>query len=418
MFGLARRLLERNNKRTQKLIHRRSLPGETNPLSQPQDLEKGVLYIVSTPIGNLKDFSIRALDVLKNTDYIACYNLNNTRLLMEIIDMPSRGRLVQIPYENAYAVKKLVNLLDAGHSMALVSNAGTPMVGDPTGLLVHSVQRAKYRVTCVPGPCSILAALTVSGLDFSSCGFRFIGYVSHISSIRKKQLKDSLLHGQSSVCVMFETPPRLLGTLKEIAILCPTRRVSVVHEVTKMHEAVHCQEALTLFRFYERSGLAQQKMHGEIVLCVDSYVETTGITSTHYGTFNELEILEHFKVLSSNGQSDESALLITATNLNIPMHVVKRIIENKLAVGTEGEHIQPSTESSEIKVAKDPYLRESWQSGKDFTERAKQQQSLLSKEILSPSEKRRIVGHRRRRAKTALKEQMLLLKYKKAVQQK
>ena len=417
MLRFCRQFFERNNKRTQKLIRRMRIPGESNPLSKPQDIERGVLYVVSTPIGNIKDFSVRGLDVLKNVDYIACYNLNNTRLLMDVIDMPSRGRLIQVPYENAPATKRLIGLLEAGHSMALVSNAGTPMIGDPTGLLVHSVQRAKYRVTSVPGPCSIIAALTVSGIDFSSCGFRFIGYVSHIASIRKKQLRDVLLHGQSGVCVMFDTPPRILATLKEIATIAPNRRVSVVHEVTKINEAVHCQEALTLYRFYERSNMAEQKIHGEIVLCVDSFVECTGITTTHYGTFNELEVLKQFEILTKSGQSKESALLISATNLNLPIHVVKKVIENLTNTPQIGN--EPTAKSTSANVGIGAHTeRKTWTNDTEVQARDELYRSVQTREKISASEKKRIGSYRRRRGRTALREQVLLLKYKRTMQKR
>ncbi|KNH03634.1 ribosomal RNA small subunit methyltransferase [Perkinsela sp. CCAP 1560/4] len=404
MLRFIHHLLDHNNKRTRKLIHRMRIPGETNPLSKPQAAERGVLHVVATPIGNIKDFSIRALDILKNVDYIACYNSNNTRLLMDVIDMPCRGRLVQIPYENAQATNKLIGILSAGHSMALVSNAGSPMFGDPTGILVHAVERAKYRVTCVPGPCSIVAALCVSGLDFSSCGFRFIGYVSHIAATRRNQLRDAIMHGQSGVTVMFDTPERVIFTLKEIATFAPTRRVSIVHEVTKVNEAVHCQEALTLYRFYERSDMAKQKVFGELVVCVDSMAETTGITTTKYGAFNELEVVRQHGILTASGQSKESALLITASNLNLPVRVVRNVLEHR----SYGRNDAPDGATSQ---GADEYR--SWTNDPEVQEKDAAAQGKRSKQILSPAERRRIRGANKRKSTAAVREKIMLLQYKK-----
>ena len=320
------------SRRPKRHILRMYVPGETNPLSKLTTLDPSVLHVVSVPIGNMKDFSLRALDVLKNVDFIVCHNKNHTRVMLDLIDIPYNGRLLQLQHENPEAVLRVVKLLKEGYRLALVSNAGTPSFGDPCGTLIAATHRAKLRVSCVPGPCSITAALTMSGLDYASYGYHFIGYTSASPSARQRQLYQALQCGVPAICVLFEVPERLLDCLRDIASFLPTRRVSVVHEITKIYEAVHCDEAYRLYQFYQSASMHLAKEKGECVVCVDAPL-SGDFAGSQSSIFNPLEISRHVSTLVHHGQSLRSACILAAGNMNVPIAVIQRVVNREIEKG-------------------------------------------------------------------------------------
>jgi 16S rRNA (cytidine1402-2'-O)-methyltransferase len=191
----------------------------------------GILYVVATPIGNLEDITLRALRVLREVDVIACEDTRHTRKLLEHfgIDKPS---VSYHEHNEAARAAELVARLAAGASIALVSDAGTPLVSDPGYRVVAAAIAAGIVVTPVPGPSAALGALAASGL--ATDAFRFCGFLPPKSGARRKALEQ--LRGESCTLVFYEAPHRIVETLADVGEVYGARTVVVARELTKLHE--------------------------------------------------------------------------------------------------------------------------------------------------------------------------------------
>ena len=191
------------------------------------------LYLVATPIGNLSDITIRALQVLAGADVLACEDTRVTRVLLERYGI--RRRMVAYHEHNeTEAAPRLVAALQAGNSVALASDAGTPLVSDPGFRLVRAARQAGVRVVPVPGPSAVLAALTASGLATDS--FLFAGFLPARAGARSRRLQ--ALAGVPATLVFFESPRRLAASLQAMAEVLGARDVVVARELTKAFEEV------------------------------------------------------------------------------------------------------------------------------------------------------------------------------------
>jgi 16S rRNA (cytidine1402-2'-O)-methyltransferase len=221
-------------------------------------LEPG-LYVVATPIGNLGDITIRALETLAACDVLACEDTRVTRRLLDRYGI--RAKPVAYHEHNAdVAGPKLVEALEAGKTVALVSDAGTPLVSDPGFRLVRTVRDAGIRVIPIPGPSATLTALSAAGLP--SDDFRFIGFLPAKDTARRARLSE-LAH-ESSTLIAFESPNRLQATLASTAeIFGPDRIVSVGRELTKRFETIRTETAREITERFET-----ETIKGEIVILV------------------------------------------------------------------------------------------------------------------------------------------------------
>jgi 16S rRNA (cytidine1402-2'-O)-methyltransferase len=190
------------------------------------------LYVVATPIGNLGDLSPRAAQALTSADRILAEDTRRSRVLTEHVG--ARAPMVSLHAHNeAERVARVLAWLDAGETLVLVSDAGTPLVSDPGGRLVHAVVEAGHVVVPVPGPSAVLAALVGSGL--AGDRFTFLGFPERKGKARAALL-ERVVRAEEAV-VLFESPQRLVRLLEELAEACGgARRVSVARELTKIHE--------------------------------------------------------------------------------------------------------------------------------------------------------------------------------------
>lgn len=190
------------------------------------------LHIVSTPIGNLGDVSVRAGQVLVSVDRILAEDTRRSRVLADHVG--STARLVSLHAHNeAERIERVLGWLQAGEELALVSDAGTPLVSDPGSRLVAAVAEAGHSVVPIPGPSAALAALVGSGLP--SDHFTFLGFLPRKGRSRAEML--SRIASSGETCIVFESPNRLVKLLEALADVCGAgRRVSVAREVTKIHE--------------------------------------------------------------------------------------------------------------------------------------------------------------------------------------
>lgn len=218
-----------------------------------------MLYIVATPIGNLEDITLRALRVLKEVDYIAAEDTRHTRKLLTHYDI--KTRLVSF-HEHSSSDKRewILGELKEGHSIALVSDAGTPLISDPGAVLVKEAMAQGLTVTSIPGPCAAITAVTLSGWGGPFC---FIGFLSKKTSERKRQIE--ALAKSPMPCVVYESPHALHDTLQAFCdVMGGDRHIVVAKELTKLHEQVFSG---TVRDACEAFG---ENNKGEFVLVVDA----------------------------------------------------------------------------------------------------------------------------------------------------
>ncbi len=195
-------------------------------------LDKGSLYVVSTPIGNLDDFTYRSVEVLKQVQLIAAEDTRRTRILLNHYQI----KTPLASYHTHNQEKKgrqLIDLLKEGKDVALVSDAGTPGISDPLYHLVQLALNDAVTIVPIPGPSALLAALTVSGLPMDR--FIFEGFLP-LKKRRKTRLQE--LSQERRTLVLYESPHRIRKTLKELHEVFGNRKAAVARELTKMHEEV------------------------------------------------------------------------------------------------------------------------------------------------------------------------------------
>jgi len=225
---------------------------------EPPQLPAG-LYLVATPIGNLRDISLRALETLAAADVIACEDTRVTRKLLDHYGITTP--LTPYHEHNAAAARpKLLARLAAGESVALVSDAGTPLVSDPGFKLVRAAREAGHAVTTVPGASAALAALTIAGLPTDR--FFFEGFLPVKDGPRRTRITE--LSRIPATLVVYESGPRLARTLAALANGLGARQAAICRELTKLHEEVRRGDLASLARAYEGGG----ETRGEIVIVV------------------------------------------------------------------------------------------------------------------------------------------------------
>ncbi|HEY4896880.1 MAG TPA: 16S rRNA (cytidine(1402)-2'-O)-methyltransferase [Solirubrobacteraceae bacterium] len=219
----------------------------------PPEAPVGRLVVCPTPIGNLQDITLRALSVLRDADVIACEDTRRTGLLLERHAVP--GRMVSMHEHNERARSiELAERIDAGALVALVSDAGTPVISDPGFALVRECLARGLPVEVLPGPSAVTTALVASGL--ASERWRFVGFLP-----RSRSELERLLVQTPETLVAFESPRRLAATLELLAAADPDRALAVCRELTKIHEEVRRGSAAELAAHYRL-----HEPRGEIVL--------------------------------------------------------------------------------------------------------------------------------------------------------
>jgi 16S rRNA (cytidine1402-2'-O)-methyltransferase len=251
-------------KHSKKIVRKqnpKSLPREARSLlhrGKIQNLKSGVLYVVSTPIGNLEDITLRALRTLKEVDLIAAESVTHSRKLCQNYSI--KTKLISYNQHNQRRKgPELVKRLKSGLDVALVTNAGTPGVSDPGALLINQAVEKGIKVSPIPGPSAATAALAVSGLRTER--FLFWGFLSNRSSRRRKELKE--LVSEERTMVFFEAPHRLQATLMDLKDILGDRQIVLLREMTKVYEEIKRGAASAILK-----QLDPEKIRGEFTLVV------------------------------------------------------------------------------------------------------------------------------------------------------
>ncbi len=263
----------------------------------------GQLYVVSTPIGNLEDVSLRALRILKEVQLIAAEDTRVTRKLLSRYDIHTR----LVPYHEhnkTYQSANILRALDVG-DVALVSDAGTPVVSDPGEDLIRTAIGLGINVVAIPGPSAILYALTVSGL--SPEPFLFLGFLPPNRRERLQRLAD--VASLQATLVLFEAPHRVRQTLQELYDALGDRQVAVCRELTKLHEQI--------VRGPLSSVAAEVPERGEFTLVVEGAQPPL--------PFDEATAIARLSACLAEGLSKKDAVDRVSTELDLPRRQIYKL---------------------------------------------------------------------------------------------
>lgn len=218
----------------------------------------GQLFIVATPIGNLADMTYRAVETLKNVDWIAAEDTRVSARLLDYYDIKT-AMFACHEHNEAKVAERMLERLREGESGALISDAGTPLINDPGYRLVRKVREAGLNVVPIPGACSPVTALCASGLATDQ--FTYMGFLARSGGNRKVQLQT--IADASHTCVFLESPRRIVKTLQDLASVAEAKEVCIGRELTKMHEQFITGSAAELVKHFERHA-----PRGEMVVMV------------------------------------------------------------------------------------------------------------------------------------------------------
>ncbi len=222
------------------------------------DNKNGTLFIVSTPIGNIKDISVRALEILKEVDIIACEDTRHTSNLLRFYNI-SKKLISYYEHNKKYRSSQLIKWLKDGQNIALVSDAGTPAISDPGYYIIRLALNEEIKIEVIPGASAVLCALIASGKPTDK--FIFEGYLPRKKEARRKKLSEVL--NEKRTFIFYESPHRLQKTLEDMCLIIPDEDICICRELTKKFEEIVCDKAENLIKKYK-----ERKPKGEIVIVI------------------------------------------------------------------------------------------------------------------------------------------------------
>lgn len=271
---------------------------------------KPTLYLVATPIGNLSEFTPRAIEILKSVALIACEDTRTSKILLNHFSIDTKVASYH-KFNERESVDSFIACLKEGKDIALISDAGYPLVSDPGSVLVDEVIKSGYNVSAVSGASAFLNALVASG--FSLSRFTFIGFLDSKRSARKKQLKE--LENNKETLIFYESPHRIEETLEDMYQVLGDRRVVIARELTKKFEE------------YIRGTLSEilkdlSNFKGEMVLILEGKaLENVSV--------DEKDILENIDELLASGKSKKEIISFICDKYNLKKNYVYDLVCKK-----------------------------------------------------------------------------------------
>ena len=278
--------------------------------------KQGKLYIVSTPIGNLNDITFRAIDTLKKVDLILAEDTRNTMKLLNEFDINTK--ITSYHEHNKYdKVDSIINEILSGKDMAIVSDAGTPLISDPGDVLIEKAILNNIDLVSVPGATALISALTLSGIDTRE--FIFLGFLSDEKKDRIKKLKENKF--ETKTLVFYISPHKFKKHMEDIIeVLGGDRRASLSRELTKIHEETIRS---SLKEIYEKF---KSEIKGEIVLVVSGINEEEKNVE-EIKRWESLSIKEHIDMYINMGIDEKEAMKKVASDRNINKREVYKTLK-------------------------------------------------------------------------------------------
>jgi hypothetical protein len=275
----------------------------------------GKLYLCATPIGNLEDITFRVIRTLKEADVIAAEDTRNSIKLLNHFEI--KTPLTSYHEFNKYdKAKVLVNRMLGGENIALITDAGTPGISDPGEELVKQCYEAGIEVTSLPGAAACITALTLSGL--STRRFAFEAFLPNDKKEKAAILEE--LKTETRTIIIYEAPHRLKKTIAELFSALGNRRMTVVKELTKLHENVFLTSFLEALAYYE-----ENEPRGEFVLVIEGK-KIKELKKEKEASFNEMDINEHMKLYMDKGMDKKEAMKAVAVDRGIPKREVYKML--------------------------------------------------------------------------------------------
>ena len=285
----------------------------TNNSEQPT-----ALYLVATPIGNLEDITMRAVRVLRDVvSTIACEDTRQTSKLLQHYEI-RKPLLSYHEHNEAERTQQILKRLEAGESVAVVSDAGTPLISDPGYRVVQAAIDSGFLVIPIPGPAAFLAALVGSGLPTDE--FRYIGFLPAKTGARRRLVLE--LESESTTVVAYESPHRIRETLEDLGELLPNRQLVIARELTKVHEEFVRGSAAEVAEEFKR----RTSIKGEFVIVI----------SGGGPALMEGEPTEIVQKLEAEGMPRKEAIKEAAKQLGLPKREVYRLLTELPAANFEG----------------------------------------------------------------------------------
>ena len=271
-------------------------------MSQISYDEKAKLYLIPTPIGNMDDITLRAINTLKEVEVIFCEDTRETMKLLNYLDIKKK-LIASHEHNESTNEKKLLEYLANGYNVGLVSDRGTPVISDPGYVLSKIAIENGYNVVALPGATALIPALISSGIE--PMPFLYYGFLNSKSSQRKKEIEK--LANETATLIIYESPHRIKETLKDLKVLGENRRIAIVRELTKKHEEI----IRTTIGDAANSNL---DLIGELVLVIEG--------NKNILEYSNLSILEHIDLYIKDGMKPMDAIKQVSKERNIKKSIV------------------------------------------------------------------------------------------------
>lgn len=274
-----------------------------------------MLYLIATPIGNLADITLRALDTLRSCDYILCEDTRHSHILLRHYNIQKPLKSYH-KFNETFRAESILQDLESGKHICLISDAGTPGISDPGADLVKLCIERNIPMTAIPGPCAAIQALSCSGLPTDR--FQFWGFLARKEGALKRELQSILTYPGTTIC--YESPHRLLNVLKLIQVLQPQRLLVAARELTKKFEEIVRGSATALIEHWQQTPLK-----GEIVLLISP------TPAEQHPDWEEWTPEEHVQwIEKAYALSRKEAIKLAADLRGVPKrHLYQELLENK-----------------------------------------------------------------------------------------
>ena len=283
-------------------------------MEEVDKMDKGKIYLVPTPIGNLKDITLRALEVLENVDIIAAEDTRQTLKLLNHFDI--KKTLISYHQHNEQGKSEdILELAEQGKSIAIVTDAGTPGISDPGAVIVQKCIENNFEFEVLPGATAITTALVYSGLDTTK--FLFRGFISRETKERKI-LFDEIRNSKESL-IFYESPHRLLSTLNLLHTELGNRKIAVCRELTKLHEEIRRGSLEEIINYF-----SERSIKGEFVLVVEGKQQEQ-IDRENKEKWEELSIEDHIRLLMNEGLNKKESIKKVAKDRGLQKNIVYQI---------------------------------------------------------------------------------------------